>query len=38
MGDHVAIAYLTSSEDDVDEVTISEEPVAPLCDGTPRRL
>ena len=38
MGDHVAIAYSTSSEDDVDEVTIPEELVAPLCDGTPRRL
>ena len=38
MGDHVAIAYSTSSEDDVDEVTIPEEPMAPLCDGTPRRL
>ena len=38
MGDHVAIAYSTSSEDDVDEVTIPEEPVASLCDGTPRRL
>ena len=38
MGDHVAIAYPTSSEDDVDEVTIPEEPVAPLYDGTPRRL
>ena len=38
MGDHIAIAYSTSSEDDVGEVTIPEEPVAPLCDGTPRRL
>ena len=38
MGDHVAIAYSTSSEDDVDEVTIPNEPMAPLCDGTPRRL
>ena len=38
MDDHVAIAYSTSSEDDVDEVTIPEEPMAPLCDGTPRRL
>ena len=38
MGDHVAIAYLTSSEDDVDEVTILDELKAPLCDGTPRRL
>ena len=38
MGNHVAIAYSTSSEDDVDEVTIPEEPVAPLYDGTPRRL
>ena len=38
MGDRVAIAYSTSSKDDVDEVTIPEEPVAPLCDGTPRRL
>ena len=38
MGDHVAIAYSTSSEDDVGEVTNPEEPVAPLCDGTPRRL
>ena len=31
-------AYFTSCEDDVDEVTIPEEPMAPLCDGTPRRL
>ena len=38
MGDHVAIADSTSSEDDVDGVTIPEEPMAPLCDGTPRRL
>ena len=38
MGDHVAIAYSTSSEDDVGAVTIPEEPVAPLYDGTPRRL
>ena len=38
MGDRFAIAYSTSSEDDVDEVRIPEEPVAPLCDGTPRRL
>ena len=38
MGDHIAIAYSTSSEDDVGKVTIPEEPVAPLCDGTPRRL
>ena len=38
MGDHVAIAYSTSSEDDVDEVTIPEEPMAPLYNGTPRRL
>ena len=38
MSDHVAIAYSTSSEDDVDGVTIPEEPMAPLYDGTPRRL
>ena len=38
MGDHVAIAYSTSSEDDVDDVSIPEETMAPLCDGTPRRL
>ena len=38
MGDHVAIAYSTSSEDDVDDVSIPEETTAPLCDGTPRRL
>ena len=38
MGDHVAIAYSTSSEDDVDDVTILEEPMATLYDGTPRRL
>ena len=38
MGDHVAIAYSTSSEDNVDNVTIPEEPMAPLYDGTPRRL
>ena len=38
MGDHVAIAYSTSSKDDVDGVTIPKEPMAPLCDGTPRRL
>ena len=36
MGDHVASAYSTSSEDDVDDVSILEEPMAPLCDGTPR--
>ena len=38
MGDHVAIAYSTSSEDDVDDVSIPEETTAPLCDGTPKRL
>ena len=38
IGDHVAIAYSTSSEDDVDDVSILEETTAPLCDGTPRRL
>ena len=38
MGDHVAIAYSTSFEDDIDEVTIPEEPMAPLYDGIPRRL
>ena len=38
MGDHVVIAYSTFYEDDVDEVTIPEELVALLCDGTPRRL
>ena len=38
MGDHVGIVYSTSSEDDVDDVSIPEEPRAPLCDGTPRRL
>ena len=38
MGDHVAIAYSTSSEDDVDDVSIPEETTAPLCDCTPRRL
>ena len=38
MGDHVAIAYSTSSKDDVDGITIPEEHMAPLCDGTPRRL
>ena len=38
MGDHVAIAYSSSSEDDVDDVSIPEETTAPLCDGTPRRL
>ena len=38
MGDHVAITYSTSSEDDVDDVSIPKEPMAPLCDGTPRRL
>ena len=38
MGDHVAIAYSTSSKDEVDGVTIPVEPMAPLCDGTPRRL
>ena len=38
MGDHVGIAYSTSSEDDVDDVSIPEETTAPLCDGTPRRL
>ena len=38
MGDHVGIAYSTSSEDDVDDVSIPEETMAPLCDGTPRRL
>ena len=38
MGDRVAIDYSTSSEDNVDEITIPEKPVAPLCDGTPRRL
>ena len=38
MGDHVAIVYSTSSEDDVDDVSIPEETMAPLCDGTPRRL
>ena len=38
MGDHVAIAYSTSSENDVNGVTIPEEPMTPLCDGTPRGL
>ena len=38
MGDRFAIAYSTLSKDDVDEVRIPEEPMAPLCDGTPRRL
>ena len=38
MGDHVAIAYSTSSEDNVDDVSIPEETTAPFCDGTPRRL
>ena len=38
MGDHVAIAYSTSSEDDVDDVSIPEETTALLYDGTPRRL
>ena len=38
MGDHVAIAYSTSSEDDVDGVIIPKEPMVPLCDGTPRQL
>ena len=38
MGDHVAIVYSTSSEDDVDDVSIPEETTAPLYDGTPRRL
>ena len=38
MGDHVAIAYSFSSEDDVDDVSIPEETTAPLCDGTPRQL
>ena len=38
MGDHIAIAYSSSSEDNVDGVTIPEEPMAPLCDGTPRKL
>ena len=38
MGDHVGIAYSTSSEDDEDDVSIPEETTAPLCDGTPRRL
>ena len=38
MDDRFAIAYSTSSEDDVDVVRIPEEPMAPLYDGTPRRL
>ena len=38
MGDHVAIAYSTSFEDEVDDVSILEETTAPLCDGIPRRL
>ena len=38
MGDHVAIAYSTSSEDNVDDVSIPKETTTPLCDGTPRRL
>ena len=38
MGDHVAIAYSTSSEDNVDDASIPEETTALLCDGTPRRL
>ena len=38
MDKHIAIAHSTSSEDDVDGVTIPEEPMAPLCDGTPRRF
>ena len=37
MGDHIDIA-LTSSDDNVNEISIPNESTAPLCDGIPRRL
>ena len=38
MGDQVIIASITSSDDNVDGVSIPEEPRAPFCEGIPRRL
>ena len=38
MSDHIDFAFNSSSDDDVDGVSIPEGGVPPLCEGIPRRL
>ena len=38
MTDHIDLAFNSSSDDDVDGVSIPDEPMPPLCEGIPRRL
>ena len=37
MGDHIDIR-LTSSDDNVDEVNVVDNPLAPVCEGISRRI
>ena len=38
MSDHIDLAFNSFSDNDVDGVSIPDEPMLPLCEGIPRRL
>ena len=38
MSDHINLAFNSSSDYDVDGVSIPDEPMPPLCEGIPRQL
>ena len=38
MCDHIVLAFNSSSDDDVDGVSILDEPMPPLCEGILRQL
>ena len=38
MSDHIVLAFNSSSDNDVDGVSIPDEPVPPLCEGIPQQL